>query len=145
MQLEKPRVIKTNKTPCPLTIVAATGFDLSAPRKILKTVMIERPPWTKWCFVHVPVNWPFLTILGCYRHALRSTISAENLPRIGSFRDRCALWMLSLQDGGSLDFRASSAKCSVSVVHCCRMSLKYIVCYTLFLSKVWEPNLKLVT
>lgn len=79
MQLGKPRVIKTNKTPCPLTIVAETGFDLSAPRKILKTVMIERPPWTKWCFVHVPVNWPFLTILGCYRHALRSTISAENL------------------------------------------------------------------
>ena len=60
----------------------------------------------------------------------------ELYTRIGSFRDRCALWMLSLQDGGSLDFRASSAKCSVSVVHCCRMSLKYIVCYTIFLSKV---------
>ena len=136
MQLRKPRVIKTNKTPCPLTIVAATGFDLSAPRKILKTVMIERPPWTKWCFVHVPVNWPFLTILGCYRHALRSTISAENLSTYWVIPRSLCIMDVESQDGGSLDFRASSAKCSVSVVHCCRMSLKYIVCYTIFLSKV---------
>lgn len=56
--------------------------------------------------------------------------------RIRSFCDRCALWMLILQDGGSLDFRASSAKCSGSVVHYCRMSLQYIVCYTIFLSKI---------